>query len=153
MLEASVDKPYLAIGLTFEPGLIAELLKSLPSATDDAPEAGFAVGPVSRDLIEAWTRMIRLVEHPADIPVLAPLIEKEILYRLMQGPQGRILRQISRSDSRISQIRRALAWIRAHFDEPPAHRGHCKRGWHEPGDLPQTLQGSDCPESHCNTKR
>jgi AraC-like DNA-binding protein len=118
IVEASIDRPYLAISLIFEPGLIAELLKYLPPATDDTAQAGFAVGPVSRDLIEAWTRMIRLVERPGEIPILAPLIEREILYRLMQGPQAGLLRQISRSDSRLSQIRRALAWIRTHFDQP-----------------------------------
>jgi len=62
--------------------------------------------------------MIRLIERPAEIPILAPLVEREILYRLMQGPQAGLLRQIARSDSRLSQIRRALAWIRTHFDQP-----------------------------------
>jgi len=118
IVEASADKPYLAISLVFEPGLVADLLKYLPSTAEDASQAGFAVGPVSLDLLEAWTRMIRLVEHPGDIPVLAPMIEREILYRLMQGPQAGVLRQIARSDSRLSQIRCALAWIRAHFDQP-----------------------------------
>lgn len=118
IVKASVNKPYLAIGFIFEPDLIAELLKYMPSTSDDAPQAGFAVGPVSRDLIEAWTRMIRLVDRPADIPILAPMAEREILYRLMQGPQAALLRQIVHSDSRVSQIRRALAWIRTHFDQP-----------------------------------
>jgi transcriptional regulator GlxA family with amidase domain len=62
--------------------------------------------------------MIRLIERPGDIPILAPMIEREILYRLMQGPQAGLLRQIARSDSRLSQIRRALAWIRTLFDQP-----------------------------------
>lgn len=118
IVEASAEAPYLAISLVFEPGRVAELLKFLPAAPAVAPQIGFAVGAVSPDLIEAWTRMIRLVEHPADIPVLAPMIEREILYRLMQGPQAGVLRQIARSDGRLAQIRRALAWIRTYFDQP-----------------------------------
>lgn len=45
------------------------------------------------------------------------MLEREILYRLLQGPQGGVLRQIARDDSRLSQVREAIAWIRAHFDE------------------------------------
>jgi AraC-like DNA-binding protein len=118
IVKASAGKPYLTIGLIFEPELIAEVLKYLPSTADDTPQVGFAVGPVSLDLIEAWTRMIRLIERPGDISILAPMIEREILYRLMEGPQAGLLRQIARSDSRLSQIRHALAWIRSHFDQP-----------------------------------
>ncbi|TGV27258.1 AraC family transcriptional regulator, partial [bacterium M00.F.Ca.ET.168.01.1.1] len=54
----------------------------------------------------------------ADIPVLAPLLEREIAFRLLQGPQGEKLRQLARADGRLSQIRRATAWIRAHYNEP-----------------------------------
>ena len=92
IVKASVRKPYLAIGLVFEPESIAELLKGVPSTIDDTPQLGFALGPVSRDLVEAWTRMIRLIESPSEIPILAPLVEREILYRLMQGPQAGLLR-------------------------------------------------------------
>jgi len=50
--------------------------------------------------------------------VLAPMIEREILYRLLQGPQGGALRQIAHADSRLGQVRRAIGWIRNHFDQP-----------------------------------
>ncbi|WP_349306283.1 helix-turn-helix domain-containing protein [Pseudomonas sp. GX19020] len=62
--------------------------------------------------------MMRLIDRPAEVEILAPLIEKEILFRILQGPQGDMLRQIARVDSRLSQIRRAIDWVRTHFDEP-----------------------------------
>jgi AraC-like DNA-binding protein len=118
IVEAGADRPYLAISLILEPALIADVLRDLQVTADDPLQAGFAVGPVTDDLVEAWARMIRLIDRPSDIPILAPMIEREILYRLIQGPWTRLLRQIACSDSRLSQIRRALVWIRAHFDQP-----------------------------------
>jgi len=50
--------------------------------------------------------------------VMAPMLEREILYRVLQGPQGPILRQIARSDSRLSRVQRAIDWIRGHYAEP-----------------------------------
>ncbi len=118
IIEASVAKPYLAITFVFEPQVIAEVLDQLPPTADSKLQAGFAVGAVSPDLIEAWTRMLRLLDRPGDIPVLAPLVEREILYRLLQGPQASLLRQVARSDSRMAQIRRALTWITMHYEQP-----------------------------------
>ncbi|RFU44058.1 AraC family transcriptional regulator [Paraburkholderia sp. DHOC27] len=115
IVEASEDSPYLAISLVFDPDVIAELLPHLPGTVDE-PVASFAVAPVSADLLEAWTRMTRLLDRVEDIPVLAPMIEREILYRLMQGPQAGVLRQIARIGSRLAQIRQAVAQIREQYD-------------------------------------
>jgi transcriptional regulator GlxA family with amidase domain len=84
----------------------------------EAAPSSFGVGAVTPDLLDAWLRLLRLLDAPADVPVLAPLFEREILYRLLQGPQGAVLRQIALADSRLSQIRRAIAWIRDNFDRP-----------------------------------
>jgi transcriptional regulator GlxA family with amidase domain len=69
-------------------------------------------------LLDAWRRMLRLLDKPAEIPVLAPMLEREIAFRLLQGPQGEKLRQLALADGRLSRIRRATAWIRAHYNEP-----------------------------------
>ncbi len=118
IVKASTDQPYLAVSLVFDPSLVAELLPYLPVAGDADSPASFAVEPVSTDLLEAWVRMIRLLDRPNDIPVLAPMIEREILYRLMQGVQAQVLWQIARLDSRLSRIRRAVARIRTSFAQP-----------------------------------
>nr|WP_321983247.1 AraC family transcriptional regulator [uncultured Lichenicoccus sp.] len=111
------DKSYLAVSLDLDGERLAAML---PEATDlpTAGEAAFAVNPVTPELLDAWLRLLRLLDAPQDIAVLAPLCEQEILYRLLQGPQGAMLRQITRADSRLSRMRRAIALIRAHYDQP-----------------------------------
>ena len=112
------DESYLAVSLDLDSDRLAPLL--LPEATDQpqAGEAAFAVNPVTPELLDAWLRLLGLLDTPQDIAVLAPLCEQEILYRLLQGPQGAMLRQITRADSRLSRVRRAIALIRAGYDQP-----------------------------------
>ncbi|MFD4505267.1 AraC family transcriptional regulator N-terminal domain-containing protein [Streptomyces sp. NPDC058457] len=77
-----------------------------------------AVGAASADLVGAAARMVRLLDRPADIPVLAPMIEREILWRLITGEQGALVRQIGLADSRLTQISRAVRFIRDHYTDP-----------------------------------
>jgi transcriptional regulator GlxA family with amidase domain len=67
------------------------------------------------ELLDAVVRLLRLLDHPTDVPVLAPLIEREILWRLLCGEQGPMLRQIGLADSRLSQLSHAIRWIRANY--------------------------------------
>jgi transcriptional regulator GlxA family with amidase domain len=62
--------------------------------------------------------MLRLLDHPADADVLAPLVEREILWRLLTGPHGGMIRQIGLADSDLSQVSRAIRWIRDNYAEP-----------------------------------
>ena len=62
--------------------------------------------------------MLRLLNHPADAHVLAPLIEREILWRLLTGPRGGMIRQIGLADSSLSHVSRAIKWIRDNYAEP-----------------------------------
>ena len=89
-----------------------------PPDLPQTEDAAFAVNPVTPELLDAWLRLLRLLDTPQDIAVLAPLFEQEILYRLLQGPQGSMLRQITRADSRLSRVRHAIAIIRASYDQP-----------------------------------
>ena len=115
--EASRERPYVSVALGLDrEALVALLPDAEPSARDEAGAAGFAVSPVTHDLADAFLRLLRLLERPHEIPVLAPMLEREILYRLLQGPQAAALRQITFADSRHSQIRRAIAAIRAQYD-------------------------------------
>ena len=116
VVEASPDKPYIGVALTIERAMLADLLATMPSSPE-GQTSGFAVTPVTPDLLDAWAQLLALLDTPEDIPVLAPLREREILYRLLQGPQGGLLRQIARADSRLSRVRRAIHWIQAHFDQ------------------------------------
>ncbi|MEW6631064.1 MAG: AraC family transcriptional regulator [Pseudomonadota bacterium] len=115
LIEASAVRPYLAIAFAVDAELIATLIiDHEPALCSD----GFATCPASDDLLDAWRRMLRLLDRPAEIPVLAPMLEREIAFRLLQGPQGEKLRELARADGRLSQIRRATAWIRRHYNEP-----------------------------------
>ena len=108
---------YLAVSLELE----GERLASLTAESDDllpAAAPAFAVNPITPELLNAWLRLLRLLDAPRDVAALAPLCEQEILYRLLQGPQGAMLRQLTRADSCLSQVRRAIALLRARFDQP-----------------------------------
>ena len=116
VVEASADKPYVGLGLRIDRDALAGLMTEM----EPRPEAGaaaFAVTPVTPDLLEAWAHLLALLDAPGDVPMLAPLREREILYRLLQGPQGGLLRQIMHEDSRLARVRRAVLHIKAHFQE------------------------------------
>ncbi len=117
IVRASPDQPYLGLSLALDQDALAALLPEVPPCRE-APAAGYGVSPVTPQLLDPWLRLLGLLDLPDDIPVLAPLLGREILYRLLQGPQGGVLRQAALADSRLSQIRRSLAWIRAHYDQP-----------------------------------
>ncbi|SDN11898.1 AraC family transcriptional regulator [Streptomyces wuyuanensis] len=115
---ASPDRPALGFGLTLEPPAIADLL--LRTASGTAPRStrastGLAVSDASDELLDAVVRLLRLLDRPRDIDVLAPLYKKEILWRLITGPQGAMIRQIGLADSNLTHIARAVRWIRENY--------------------------------------
>ncbi|MDX8528772.1 AraC family transcriptional regulator [Mesorhizobium sp. MSK_1335] len=114
LIEASAAHPYMAIAFALDIEVIATLLIDHRPAVD---EDSFVTHPADDLLLDASRRMLRLLDRPAEIPVLAPMLEREIAFRLLQGPQGEKLRQLARADGRLSQIRRATAWIRQHYNE------------------------------------
>lgn len=118
VIEATRNQPYMAISLLLDPVNIASLLLDLPAGSDRKGTPGFGISPLTDDLVDPLLRLMRLLDREGDIPIMAPLIEREILYRLIQEPQGVMLRQIALADSRLSQIRRAIEWIRSNFDAP-----------------------------------
>lgn len=117
IVEARPEQPYIGLSLGLDREALAALLPDVP-AKEDLSAASFGVSPVTPQLLDAWLRLVRLLDTPDDIPVLGPLLEREILYRLLQGPQGGVLRQIALADSRLARVRRAIACIRARFDQP-----------------------------------
>lgn len=117
--EASHARPYLAATLSLDRNALAGLIPELPPRLRAPPAPpGFAVSPIEPEHADAWLRLLRLIDRPDEVSVMAPMLEREILYRLLQGPQAGMIRQISLADSRLSQVRRAIAWIRDHFAEP-----------------------------------
>ena len=112
-------QPYLAVSLTLDASVISAMLEDLPNDASMPQQAGgFSVCPVTPELLDAWVRMLRLMHTPRDIPVLSKVYEREILYRVLQGPQGWMLREIGRPESALCQIRSAIKWIRGNYAEP-----------------------------------
>jgi AraC-like DNA-binding protein len=118
VVAASVGAPYLAVRLTLDLPLVAELLTMVPGPTEVPDIKSFSVHRASDDLLDAWLRMLGLMDRPDDIAVMAPLLEREILFRLLRGPQGDVLRQLADTDGRLFQIRTALSWIKENYALP-----------------------------------
>lgn len=117
---ASAAKPYLCMMLAFDPAILGALVldAGVTRAASDSPGPSLMLSSVTSELLDAAIRLVRLLETPRDIPVLAPLAEREILYRLLQGEQAARLQQIAIADSRLQQVNRAIAWIKTNFDKP-----------------------------------
>ena len=117
--EASPDRPALGFGLMLRPADVAELLLQAPSLPDSgrSPSA-LAVSDASVELLDAVVRLLRLLDTPRDRPVLAPLIKREILWRVITGGHGAGLQQLGLADSSLSHVARAVRWIRDHYSQP-----------------------------------
>jgi AraC-like DNA-binding protein len=120
--EASPERPALGFGLSLSPTAIAELL--LQSAPGDLARAGsrtppgIAVSDASDELLDAVVRLLRLLDRPRDRAVLAPLVTREILWRLVTGDQGATVAQLGLADSGLAHVARAVRWIRDHYAQP-----------------------------------
>ncbi|MEU8206970.1 AraC family transcriptional regulator [Streptosporangium sp. NPDC049046] len=120
--EASPERPAMGFGLVLHPATVAELL--LQAAPGDLPPAGgaapsgMAVSDAPDALVDAVVRLLRLLDRPRDIAVLAPLIKREILWRVITGEQGAVVRQLGLADSSLAHIARAVRWIRDHYARP-----------------------------------
>lgn len=116
---AESGEPYLAVSLTLDPTVLATLLADLPKPTgryDNEP--GFSVAAVTPELMDAWVRMLQLMGNPDAIAALAPAYEREILFRVLQGPHGWMLREIAAPDTALARVNLAIQWIRRDFAEP-----------------------------------
>jgi AraC-like DNA-binding protein len=122
---ASADEPALGFGLVLRPSAIASLVldadagpASGPSRSARHAPPGLGVADASPELLDAVVRMVRLLDSPGDRDILAPMIEREILWRLINGPLGESVRQIGLSDSSLTHVSRAVRWITEHYDKP-----------------------------------
>ncbi|MDF2494631.1 AraC family transcriptional regulator [Sphingomonas sp.] len=116
IIDASPDRPYLCCKIDLDPTMLADLLGEEGGriSRTDLPVLG--VYPSDPDLIDAACRLVRLLDRPETIDAIAPLIEREILYRLLTGPHGPMLRHVATAGSHLNQVSRAIAAIRRGFD-------------------------------------
>ncbi len=118
--QASPGEPALGFGLVLRPATIASLLleTDAPRVRSAAVPPGLGVATAGSDLLDAVIRMLALLDAPDDRAVLAPMLEREIAWRLLAGPLAASVRQIGVADSGMTQISRAVRWITEHYAEP-----------------------------------
>lgn len=119
VIEASAERPYLCLRLDLDMTALGEFAIRYPATRPEAEglPVGIALNRTTPALLDAATRLAGLLDTPDDIDALAPLIVREILYRLLTGDSGATIRQMARADSRLNQIARAIVWMRTHFRE------------------------------------
>ncbi len=121
--QASAQEPFLAVVLELRAHVLAALLLETAPATSigadaiDTTPAGLAVSDASPSLLDAISRLLALLDSPEDVAALAAGIEREVLWRLVTGPQGAAVRQIGLADSRLAHLARSIRWIRGHYNE------------------------------------
>lgn len=115
VLEASAEEPYLCCKLDLDRVALADLILATPSPAPTSDRPALATYPIDPDLVDCLHRLVRLLEQPSSVPVLAPLIEREIAYRLLTGPHGPTLRRVVSGDGHLGQVSRAVGWIRERF--------------------------------------
>ncbi|WP_121115693.1 AraC family transcriptional regulator [Croceibacterium ferulae] len=114
--QASSDAPYLCCKIDIDQAALADLILAEGDRAPKAELPPLAVYRSDDDLVDAACRLVRLLDRPESIAALAPLIEREILYRLLSGPHGPALRAMAVADSHLNQVSRAIATIRSGFD-------------------------------------
>ena len=115
---ASKELPYLGMSLRLDPALVASVIveSGIRIKKGDASVKAMNVSAIDADLLDAVARLVRIAETPAEARVLAPLVIKEIIYRLLAGGQGaRLAHLLVASDTR--RISKAIGHLREHFDE------------------------------------
>jgi AraC-like DNA-binding protein len=120
VIEASQERPYLSLRLKLDPTLVGSVMVEAGhfSPRSHADVRAINVSPLDASLLDAVVRLVRLLDTPAEAPFLAPLITREIVYRLLMGEQGDRLRHIAVQGGHIHRIARAIERLGKEFDQP-----------------------------------
>ena len=120
VIEASDEKPYLGFQLNLDPTLVAEVLmeSGIETKKSDASAKAMNVSSIKAELLDAALKLVRLLDTPDEIEFLAPLITREIIYRLLRSEQGARLNHLLTSEGDMRRITRAVNHLREHIDEP-----------------------------------
>lgn len=117
---ATPASPYLCMRLDFDPVILSDLMTGLglSGAPAEPVGAGLGLSPVTPELLSAAVRLAELLFSPRDAGYLAPLAERELLYRLFTGEQASKMQGIARTDSHLQRVNRAIGWLKEHYREP-----------------------------------
>ncbi|EDM57210.1 TPA: AraC family transcriptional regulator N-terminal domain-containing protein [Vibrio parahaemolyticus] len=120
IIEASEEQPYLGLIMELDLTEISQLIVDGELAFIQSKEAqkGIAVGELSESLLDAFVRLAELLNEGQNIKILAPIIKREIFYRLLMSEQGTRLHQIVTAGSHSHQIAKAIDWLKNNFVKP-----------------------------------
>lgn len=120
VVEASEHTPCLALSLKLQMPVVRELLsrEEVEAAPHEGKGPAIALGELTVELLDSFCRLMRLLEQPREIAFLHGLIEREIIFRVLQGPEGARLRAIATSGDQSHRTARAIAWIKDNFAKP-----------------------------------
>ena len=117
---ASVAMPYLAFFLKLDMGIVREVVHSeeFHVRAPSGGVAGMVLGEMTEELLAPCLRMVELLATPEDVPFLSKLLQREIIYRLLQGTQGNRLRSVATLGDQSHKTAKAIAWLRENFEKP-----------------------------------
>jgi AraC-like DNA-binding protein len=119
VIDASPESPYLSLRIDLDPSLLGELiLAARPPEAHGRPQRGLVVSRAEQPLLDAVVRLLLLLDSPRDLGVLAPLVLREITYRLLVGEQGLRLRQIAAENGLTRRVATAIRWLKHNFAQP-----------------------------------
>ncbi len=120
LLDASEERPFLALSLALDISVVRELLgrEDMQAAGSSSDNPAMATGETTAELLDACCRLVELLESPKDIPFLSGLIQREIIYRILQGPEAARLRAIATRGGQSQRTTKAISWIKANFAKP-----------------------------------
>ena len=118
VLVASPERPCLGLTYKLDLRILAELIAhgELPPNRERAVLKGVGIGTVTEGMLASFARLVALLDEPEAIPVLAPLIQREIHYRLLRSDQSGRLRQICAVDGQGYRIAKAIDWLKLNYD-------------------------------------
>lgn len=119
VVEASAERPCLWVMIELDPALVLSVMSEarLP-VRPEPPRRAMETNPIDAPTLDAVVRLARLFSAPGDAGFLAPLLMREIFYRLLAGDQGARLRQVAAQGGSAHRVARAVEWLRDHFDRP-----------------------------------
>lgn len=118
-VEATPDKPYLGFKLKLDSAQLCEIIaQTNPSIDQKDSVSGWFISDADSTLIDCAIRLTKLLETPQDIPFLAPMVIREIYYRLLIGEQGAAIRQIATAGSNMQRIAEVIKQLKADFAKP-----------------------------------
>lgn len=120
ILEATPEQPYLSLRMDLAPSFVESVIEDADQGSfpSHAEVRAMDVNRLDTNLQDAVVRLVRLLDTPAEVPILMPLIKREIVYRLLMGPQGTQIRHMAVQGNNTPYIARAVEWIREDFDKP-----------------------------------